>query len=288
MVDQWVPETNAIFLTPSDRTLLDSSTFDDVYMAGQGPVDEAYNAGQIPDIYLGVSGHEQPWPGGSLPFYPTVSGIDHGQWTLFNEFQRSVRAATTQATEAANMGTPNTWQTSSHSDTSSTMHSHARGDETSIPSSCPCNPRALDIISELQALQKQNSALDVALRLAQQGLKVVSSYLACPVCLAPTRSSSPVLLACIVIMQQAFAWYFNTRCTGKESSCLVSIGYLSIGDDDSRTRIIRAVVRQEIERGKSVLNALQASLHGVSSDLDQGAGSLLRNLQQQLGWNMMC
>lgn len=246
--------------------LLDSSTFDDAYIAGQGPVDEAYDAGQVPEIYLSVSGHEQP-------LYPAVSSIDQWQWAQYS---------------AANMGTPNTWQTSSHSDTSSTMHSHPRGEEASVQSSCPCNPRALDIISELQALQKQDSALDVALRLAQQGLKVVSSYLACPICLAPTPSSSPILLACIVILKQAFACYLSTRCTGNGPFCLVSMGCLSIGDDDSRARIIRAVVRQEIERGKSILNALQASLQGISSDLGQGANSLLRELQQQCSWTMVC
>ncbi|KIW09341.1 hypothetical protein, variant 1 [Verruconis gallopava] len=161
--------------------------------------------------------------------------------------------------------------------------------------SCLCDPAGLGIISELHTLQVNLSPLDSALLLARRGLSTVSSYLMCPTCSNRFATSPSLFLACVLILQQVFACYVTLRMQGTRmlanrkradsplAGASICIGEFEVEGDESCNALLDAIVRSEIERGKSVIGTLEQWAGRVGDGKDRIAGVLLQSLREEIG-----
>jgi hypothetical protein len=161
--------------------------------------------------------------------------------------------------------------------------------------SCLCDPLGLGIISELHTLQVDLSPLDTALLLARRGLSTVSSYLACPSCSNHFSTSPSLFLACVLILQQVFACYITLRMQGTRmlasrkradsplAGAAICIGDFEVEGDESCNALLDAIIRSEIERGKSVIGTLEQWAERVGEGKERVAGVLLRSLREEIG-----
>ena len=155
---------------------------------------------------------------------------------------------------------------------------------------CLCNPQALNIIAELQHLQKSMSALDAALIGARRGFSIVSSCLSCSTCLATSRS---LFYACVLIIQQAFTCYGAVRTQGSKllspqmhstpQRSVVSIGDFEIEDEEGCNSILDAIVRAEMERAKGILGGLEQWVERSTNGSPKSTSLLLRTLKEEIG-----
>jgi hypothetical protein len=161
--------------------------------------------------------------------------------------------------------------------------------------SCLCDPAGLAIISELHSLQMNISPLDAALLLARRGLSTVSSYLTCPSCSHHFSTSPTLFLACVLILQQVFACYITLRMQGTRmlasrkradsplAGAAICIGDFEVEGDESCKALLDAIVRSEIERGKSVIGTLEQHAERAGEGKERVAGVLLQSLREEIG-----
>ena len=170
---------------------------------------------------------------------------------------------------------------------------HAQGSQ----QPCLCDPLSLGIISELQTFQLSLSPLDTALLLARRGLSIVSSYITCPWCINHLSSSPSLFLACVLILQQVFTCYMTLRLQGARmltslcqsrkradsSQAAVCIGDFEVDGEESCNVLLDAIIRAEMERGKSVISNLEEWAEKVGEGKEKISSVLLQLLREDIG-----
>jgi hypothetical protein len=153
---------------------------------------------------------------------------------------------------------------------------------------CTCTVESLAIIPELQQYStgRIQISVDEALRLTRRGFSAISSHLDCAH-RARTNSAQTSLLACILILMQVAACYAFLRSSLEDPEyqkhLLVSVGGLTIEEDETRRHVVNAVldadIRQAVFLSKRLEewgNQLQAAFNALPCEL------LLSSVRQEL------
>ncbi|KAH0555747.1 hypothetical protein GP486_006310 [Trichoglossum hirsutum] len=160
---------------------------------------------------------------------------------------------------------------------------------------CLCTPTNLRVVEQLHEhiLAPLSKPLDQVLALACNGVTVCEGYLLCPICQCNTSS----MLSCVLIMQLVFRCYASSlqppshgRSRGLSESSIdgadsnsVKIGSFEV-DERHRVRVVEAIVRAEMERGRGVLERLERALESVaSSGMTEAIGGVVRAIWEEAG-----
>jgi hypothetical protein len=158
---------------------------------------------------------------------------------------------------------------------------------------CSCTSESLAIIPELQecSIGRAKLSVDGILHLTRRGTSTVSSHFDCPNHIN-TNLSQTSLLACILVLMQVAACYTVVRGSLEDPelrrSMPVSVGGLNIEDDETRRKVVNAVLDAEI-RGSLALSRrletwgmqLQTAPNALSCDLL--LSSIHKELEKSLG-----
>jgi hypothetical protein len=153
---------------------------------------------------------------------------------------------------------------------------------------CTCTAESLAIIPELQQYSTGRSkiSIDRVLRLTRRGSSAISNHLDCPHH-ARANSAQTSLLACILILMQVAACYAFLRRSLEDPEyqkhLLVSVGGLTIEEDETRRHVVNAVLDAEVRQAV----ALSSRLEEWGSNLQAGPNALpcellLSSVRQEL------
>lgn len=129
-------------------------------------------------------------------------------------------------------------------------------------SGCTCPAESLAIIPELQQYStgRTKISVDGVLRLTRRGFAVISNYLDCPHHV-PSNPAQTSLLACILILMQVAACYVFLRSSLEDPEyqehLLVSVGGLTIEEDETRRHVVNAVLDAEIRQAVTLSTRLE-------------------------------
>ena len=127
---------------------------------------------------------------------------------------------------------------------------------------CTCTAESLAIIPELQQYStgRTKISVDGVLRLTRRGFSAISSHLDCPQH-TRTTSAQTYLLASILILMQVATCYAFLRSSLEDPEyqkhLLVSVGGLTIEEDETRRHVVNAVLDAEIRQAVSLSARLE-------------------------------
>ncbi|KAH7139075.1 hypothetical protein B0J11DRAFT_575009 [Dendryphion nanum] len=118
---------------------------------------------------------------------------------------------------------------------------------------CTCTAESLVIIPELQQYSTGHTKIPVdgVLRLTRRGFSAISNHIDCPHH-ARANAAQTSLLACILILMQVAACYSFLRSSMEDpeyqKQLLVSVGGLTIEEDETRRHVVNAVLDAEVRQ----------------------------------------
>ena len=116
-----------------------------------------------------------------------------------------------------------------------------------------CITELLIVTPELEqySMGRVKISVDGVLRLTRRGFSAISNHLDCP-CHTQTNSAQISLLACVLVLMQIGACYVFLRSSLEDPEyqkhLLVSVGGLTIEENETRRQVVHAVLDAEIRQ----------------------------------------